>query len=225
MTQTGSGKAVLLVETRPGSPSLPFPKSLLGSEARTVSRVSDAIQEVAGGRVDVVVLLGPGDDPFGLGILRQVATSGGVPLVHLAEPVESGPDGCVMPEHTSGCSRDRVASARLIENALSSVDPSRPVVDARASLDRLQDVLNGIRSQLDSVQLQPGPGAPPATSLPTELLSDREIEVFEELKTGASNKEIAGRLFVSVHTVGNHLRSIYKKLGVHSRAELLAQLH
>lgn len=218
--------SVLLVETRQAACDLPFPMSILGDDVRTVLRVSDAIQAVATGRADLVVLLGPGDDPFGVGILRQVALSGQVPLVHLAEPVSLGPNGCVMLEQTHGCSRDAHASTRLVKDALASLDRSRPAVDARASLDRLQAVLDGIRSQLEHVDVPTGhPESSSSTSLPTQLLSDREREVFEELRTGATNKEIARRLFVSVHTVGNHLRSVYRKLGVHSRAELLARLH
>ena len=39
------------------------------------------------------------------------------------------------------------------------------------------------------------------------------------LAEGLSNKEIAGRLGVSSKTVTHHTTAIYRKLGVHSRAE------
>jgi DNA-binding NarL/FixJ family response regulator len=41
--------------------------------------------------------------------------------------------------------------------------------------------------------------------------------VLRHLAEGASNPEIADRLVVSVRTVHAHLRSIYRKLGVHTR--------
>jgi len=37
---------------------------------------------------------------------------------------------------------------------------------------------------------------------------------------GSSVEEIAGRLFVSAHTVKTHLEHVYRKLGVRNRAQL-----
>jgi DNA-binding NarL/FixJ family response regulator len=54
-------------------------------------------------------------------------------------------------------------------------------------------------------------------------LTGREAEVLRELEQGFSNREIAQRLFISESTVKVHLRHIYEKVGVRSRAELLAR--
>ena len=48
-------------------------------------------------------------------------------------------------------------------------------------------------------------------------LSSRELEVLRLVATGASNKEIAGELFIAEGTVKNHLTSILSKLGVNER--------
>jgi DNA-binding CsgD family transcriptional regulator len=53
-------------------------------------------------------------------------------------------------------------------------------------------------------------------------LTAREHEVLEQLADGASNKEIARRLVISVHTVERHVANIYTKLGVRNRAEATA---
>ena len=50
-------------------------------------------------------------------------------------------------------------------------------------------------------------------------LSDREREVLEEVASGATNREIAERLFLSPHTVKEHTSSLYRKLSVRNRAE------
>jgi LuxR family maltose regulon positive regulatory protein len=53
----------------------------------------------------------------------------------------------------------------------------------------------------------------------TEQLSGSEIRVLRYLPTHLSAPEIAGELSVSTSTVKTHLRNLYAKLGVHSRAE------
>jgi DNA-binding NarL/FixJ family response regulator len=53
-----------------------------------------------------------------------------------------------------------------------------------------------------------------------EPLSPRERDVYELMAQGRSNKEIARTLFISESTAKVHVRHIYEKLGVHSRAEL-----
>ena len=48
-------------------------------------------------------------------------------------------------------------------------------------------------------------------------LTDREVEVLEQVILGHSNKEIGDILFVTHHTIKAHLTSIFKKLGVQNR--------
>ena len=58
---------------------------------------------------------------------------------------------------------------------------------------------------------------------PHTLLTPREAEVLDLLRSGLSNRAIAQTLVVSEATVKVHLRHIYEKMGVHTRAEALAQ--
>jgi LuxR family transcriptional regulator, maltose regulon positive regulatory protein len=66
--------------------------------------------------------------------------------------------------------------------------------------------------------LQPERAAEPAAEL-REPLSERELAVLRFLPTNLSATEIGSELFLSVHTVKTHMRKLYAKLDVHSRAD------
>jgi DNA-binding NarL/FixJ family response regulator len=68
--------------------------------------------------------------------------------------------------------------------------------------------------------LQSGPTTP-VEAPALKSLTDREKEILDLLAQGQSNKTIAARMYLSVRTVEGHVRSIYIKLGVHSRAEAM----
>ena len=56
----------------------------------------------------------------------------------------------------------------------------------------------------------------------TEPLTPRETAVLLFLADGMSNEEIAKRLFISIHTLRNHIQSIISKLGAHSKLEAVS---
>lgn len=73
-------------------------------------------------------------------------------------------------------------------------------------------------------------GAPMSTSIAMRIvksfrqfqespLSDRETEILKLLCNGQNYRSIAEQLFVSPHTVRTHIKNIYRKLHVNSRAE------
>jgi LuxR family maltose regulon positive regulatory protein len=72
--------------------------------------------------------------------------------------------------------------------------------------------------------------APPANTAPSrrssaddiEPLSGRELEVLRLIAEGASNREIAQQLVVSIGTVKKHLNNIFLKLDAHSRTQVIA---
>lgn len=55
------------------------------------------------------------------------------------------------------------------------------------------------------------------------LLSPRERQVLQLLLGGDSRKQVASKLSLSPHTVSDHLKEIYRKLGVATRGELLSK--
>ncbi len=52
-------------------------------------------------------------------------------------------------------------------------------------------------------------------------LSDRETQILNRLYLGDSYKEIAGNLGLSIHTIHTHIKNIYSKLHVNSRAQAI----
>ncbi len=53
-----------------------------------------------------------------------------------------------------------------------------------------------------------------------EQLTEREIDVLKLIVAGLSNKEIADKLFISIHTVVSHRKNISQKTGIKSQAGL-----
>ena len=58
---------------------------------------------------------------------------------------------------------------------------------------------------------------------PAEPLTERETEILQSVVEGKGNKAIANRLGLSEGTIKSHLRNIYRKLRVQTRAEAAAQ--
>ena len=69
---------------------------------------------------------------------------------------------------------------------------------------------------------EPGFGRLDDTDL-ERLLTPREIEVLAALGQGLTNKAIARRLDISLHTVKFHVEAIFRKLGVRTRAAAAAR--
>ena len=56
-----------------------------------------------------------------------------------------------------------------------------------------------------------------------EVLTTREIEIVNGITDGLSYKLVANKLNVSIDTVRKHIKNVYKKLQIHSKAELLSK--
>jgi DNA-binding CsgD family transcriptional regulator len=96
---------------------------------------------------------------------------------------------------------------------------------AREALTSAEEAFGRIGSpgwaELASAERQRVGGRRPADS---GELTPTEQRVVELAASGLANKQIASALFVTVHTVEVHLARAYAKLGVRSRAQLVARL-
>lgn len=90
------------------------------------------------------------------------------------------------------------------------------------------DLERAARTLLEaSERFAPRPSTAPTFKDPVaagvaKLLTSREHEVLLGLAAGWNPKEIAGKLNISPNTARNHVKSVYRKLGLHSRGELHA---
>ena len=52
-------------------------------------------------------------------------------------------------------------------------------------------------------------------------LTAREVEVMERFSQGNSLRKVAETMFISTSTAQSHVKSVYRKLGIHSKQELI----
>ncbi|MBN1399546.1 MAG: response regulator transcription factor [Anaerolineae bacterium] len=104
------------------------------------------------------------------------------------------------------------AAGYLLKNARSSevIDAVRRVFAGESVLH--PSIAKKIVRQVRQSQYRRG-------AMPTEELTERELEVLKLAAVGLSNREIASRLVVSPRTVQSHLANIFGKLNVGSRTE------
>jgi DNA-binding CsgD family transcriptional regulator/PAS domain-containing protein len=100
------------------------------------------------------------------------------------------------------------------------------VAGARYRVERTQAPPEafGDGAVLVALRRDAGPSAGPAALAARFGLTPREAEVALLLAARASNREIAARLFLSVHTVRHHAEHVFAKLGVHSRREIASRI-
>lgn len=105
-------------------------------------------------------------------------------------------------------------------------DASAPQIDAA-----LRAVAAGLnvrpQARMETRQGEPHVLAAGFDELPervsSALLTPREVEVLARVSAGNSNKVIARELGISLHTVKFHIESLFRKLGVRTRAEAVAR--
>jgi LuxR family maltose regulon positive regulatory protein len=138
---------------------------------------------------------------------------------------------------------DVAQALAVLEHALSLAEPEdyvRIFVDEGPPMARLlyQAAARGIAPQyvgkllaafdLETEDERRKTMQPLSSSVPgplslVEPLSGRELEVLQLVAEGLSNREIAGRLFISLSTVKGHTANIYSKLAVKSRMQAVAR--
>ena len=95
---------------------------------------------------------------------------------------------------------------------------------ARKVLDLLLPYLDTALRQVPQLRVEPAPAPEEAQGDAAEHgLSDREMEIMAWVKLGKTNQEIGMILDISAFTVKNHLKRIFRKLGVYNRMQAVSR--
>ena len=123
-------------------------------------------------------------------------------------------DDCLIPQTPAD---GIVKMLRTLISHLASTDDPQVSDDPDAPDILLDTEVDGVRCML--IRLQP-----PQSAHSQIVLSPREQEIARMVAAGYPNKTIAAVLDISSWTVGTHLRRVFAKLGVGSRAAMVARL-
>jgi DNA-binding NarL/FixJ family response regulator len=99
-------------------------------------------------------------------------------------------------------------------------DPPDRIMNALFSLQSGEAIMNGIIAAKVMEYFKKEADAEP--KLDEYHLTEREKEILTKLVQGAGYKQIAGECGISRETLNTHIKSIYRKLNIHSRAEAAA---
>jgi LuxR family maltose regulon positive regulatory protein len=123
---------------------------------------------------------------------------------------------------------DLGASSRALEHALDLAEPDgqllpfmlHPTPALLERHSRLRSSHASLISEILNLLSGQAPAVRPEDAEPLQgPLSESELRVLRYLPTNLRASEIASELFVSLNTIRTHMRNVYSKLGVHSRAD------
>ncbi|MFG2049266.1 AAA family ATPase [Micromonospora sp. NPDC048935] len=103
---------------------------------------------------------------------------------------------------------------------------SRRPRDARAHLHRAREMFSllGVACWAEQATTElraAGESVGPPDLPAARLLTGQQLRIAELVAEGATNREIAVRMFLSIRTVDHHLRNVFHRLGIRSRTELV----
>jgi DNA-binding NarL/FixJ family response regulator len=173
------------------------------------SEGNEAVTKAIASRPDVVVMdvSMPGMDGIAAAReIKQCLPDTGVVMIsasdddrEIYEAIQAGVSGYIVKDDKPE------AMLQAVQNASEGKAYLPPVI-AKRVLESVAGTMNGQRNSLNK------------SSMP---LSSREISVLRLVAEGKRHKEIARELCISERTVGNHVASIYNKLGIDDRSQAI----
>jgi two-component system, NarL family, nitrate/nitrite response regulator NarL len=171
---------------------------------------SDVLSRIREKRPDVALLAISSNDRAGIDILPEIFTASEETRV-LVLSESNDPDlhrRAVRVGASGVISKDKTAD--LLIKAIERVNAGEAWLDRSTTASLLRELSPRNRAAKKDPE-----------EIKMAALTEREREVIKLVGLGLKNKQIAGKLFISDITVHHHLTSIYSKLGVSDRLELL----
>jgi DNA-binding NarL/FixJ family response regulator len=196
-----------------------------GYRARTATNLAEAREEYQQHAPDLVLLDVNLGSENGLDLFEMVGGSSSyVPCVVItADATVRSAVRALRESAIDYVEKKNLDVVQVVGQAIQLSTARRTIATFQDSLAACSQLLHTAEAEVQRVQELRRQSAS-GEQLPLGTLSEREWEVVQEVRKGASNKEIAAKLCLSHHTVANHLRSVFRKLGVNSRLELVSRL-
>jgi HD-GYP domain-containing protein (c-di-GMP phosphodiesterase class II) len=146
------------------------------------------------------------------------------PLATVASMHHERLDGSGYHRGATGATQPLEAQLVAVSDAYAAMTQDRPyrtALDARAAAEELRADVRAGRFDAEPVRAVLDAAGQPADRLRRSYpggLTEREVEVLRLLSDGRSNRQIAERLMISEQTVNHHVRNVYGKVGVSTRA-------
>jgi DNA-binding NarL/FixJ family response regulator len=176
----------------------------------TAQTGAEGIAEIDRGRSDVYLVDLGLPDMSGIEVIRHatkvhpdcdvlVITVFGDDL-HVIDSIEAGASGYILKDSSENDIADCIRTLR------DGGSPVSPMI-ARKLLQKFQAAGSpAVKAEAEAIAA-------------ASTLTDREEQILRSLAKGMSNKEIGESHAISSHTVARHVKTIYRKLAVHSRGE------
>jgi DNA-binding NarL/FixJ family response regulator len=132
---------------------------------------------------------------------------------YVLEALQVGASGYLLKDLPA---QDLAQAIQAVHRGIYQLDPA-VANQVTALLSQVQTKRGG--SQAESASLAPAQSVSGPGSFGFADLSERELEVLRLIAKGATNREIAGELFISEGTVKNHISSILGRLNVRDRTQ------
>jgi LuxR family transcriptional regulator, maltose regulon positive regulatory protein len=191
---------------------------------RALVDMDEAVRATGGMRVVQATLRLAHEDPEGAAAALAPISAGDSPIDNARWEIQA----LLLKASAEDALGDTGASSRALERALEVAEPEglllpfllHPMADLLERHSRLRSTHASLISEILNLLSGRTPSARVEDAEPLqEPLSESELRVLRYLPTNLRAPEIAAELFVSLNTIRTHMRNVYAKLGVHSRAD------